>query len=62
MVIEKIRRDDLVNMEIGESKDFAVSDHMNVRGMSSQYGLAWGKKFKTKIDRSKEIITVTRTE
>lgn len=62
MVIEKIRKDDLVNMEIGESKDFDISDHINVRSMSSQYGTAWRKRFKTKTDRSKDIITVTRTK
>lgn len=60
MVIEKIRREDLANMKVGESKDFAAADHMNVRSMSSQYGLAWGQKFQTRIDRNMGIIKVTR--
>ena len=60
MVIEKIRKEDLANMKVGECKDFAVADHMNVRSMSSQYGLAWGKKFSTKVHRDMALIRVTR--
>lgn len=60
MAIEKIRREDLDNMEVGESKDFSATDHMNVRSMSSQYGLAWGQKFQTKLHRDMGIIRVTR--
>lgn len=60
MVIEKIRKADLENMEVGESKDFASTDHMNVRSMCSQYGKAWRQRFKTKSHEDMEIIRVTR--
>lgn len=59
---KKTFKDELCEMEVGESKVFSADDSISIRSQCSQYGLAWDMRFSTKSDRTQRTITVTRTK
>ena len=51
----------LKKMEINETIDFPIRKFNSVKNACSNYGLQYDRKFSTKMNREKQIITVTRT-
>ena len=47
-------------LRVGESVTYPVERANSVKVTCSSYGLSWGKRFKTNIDREARTITVTR--
>ena len=47
-------------LRVGESVSYPVERANTVKNSCSSYGLLWGKRFRTKIDREARTITVTR--
>lgn len=61
-MVKKTFREELVEMEVGESKVFSADDALSIRSQCSQYGLAWDMTFATKTNRTERTITVTRSK
>lgn len=59
---KKTFREELEEMEVGESKVFSADDSLSIRSQCSQYGIAWDMRFSTKSNRTQRTITVTRTK
>ena len=48
--------------ELGKSISFPIRRMRTIKTTCSELGVIYCRKFKTKINREKEIITVTRTK
>ena len=57
---KKTIKEELEPMAVGDSKEFPAEQCNNVQSCSSMYGFKWNKTFRTKIDRDRRVITVTR--
>ena len=51
----------LREMEAGDKHSFPISRMSTVKTSCTMFGLQWGKKYSTKVNREKETIEVTRT-
>lgn len=51
---------DIGGLRVGESVSYPVERIHTVKTACSSYGILWGKRFRTKIDREARTITVTR--
>ncbi|WP_259305960.1 hypothetical protein [Segatella copri] len=49
-------------MALGQTIDFPIKRMLSVKSSCTDLGAIYSRKFKTKINREKEIITVTRTK
>lgn len=47
-------------MRIGECKEFPAASSLSVRSMASSLGFKWNRKYKTKTDRERRVMVVTR--
>lgn len=56
----KPARQELLEMDVREVREFPINKLCSVRSACSQYGLEWGRKYSTSVDREKRVITVTR--
>lgn len=56
----KPARQELREMDVREMKEFPINKLCSVRSACSQYGLEWGRKYSTSVDREKRVIAVTR--
>lgn len=54
--------DELEPMKIGEKREFPAAMSMTVRSMASMLGFKWDRVYKTKTDRERKVIIVTRVE
>lgn len=61
-VREKPIRQTMQEMEIGDTIQFPITSLNTVRVSCTQYGLQWGKRFSTSINRTESTIDVTRVE
>lgn len=52
----------LASLEIGAYDDFPVKKLNSVRTACSSFGLQWGKRFTTKVDRETMTVRVTRVQ
>ncbi len=52
----------LREMEVGETVSYSASRTSYIKSACSQFGLEWGKKFKTSSNRENRTITVMRIE
>ncbi len=50
----------LREMKIGECATYPIGRTSYIRSACVNYGLEWGKKFKTSINRAERTITATR--
>lgn len=50
----------LRDLEVEESHSYPLERMSSLKTMCTNFGAQWNKKFSTKIDREKRIITVTR--
>ncbi len=51
----------LRELEIGQSVTYPTSRTSYVRSVCVSFGVEWGKKFSTKINREEGTVTATRT-
>ena len=58
-IFEKIRPI-LTNMEVGVSTNFPIEKLKTVRTQASELGAILSRRYKTKTDRVKKVIIVTR--
>ncbi|RGW39850.1 hypothetical protein DWV76_15130 [Segatella copri] len=49
-------------LALGQTIDFPIKRMLSVKSSCTDLGAIYSRKFKTKINREKEIITVTRTK
>lgn len=56
----KPARQVLLEMDVREVREFPINKLCSVRSACSQYGLEWGRKYSTSVDREERVITVTR--
>lgn len=56
----KSARQELKDMEVNEIIEFPIQRMCSVRSACSAYGLEWGRRFSTAVDREKSVIAVTR--
>lgn len=61
-VIDKPILTALRELELGESVTYPIERTSYLRSACVTFGLEWGKKFKTAINRDSRTITATRTE
>ncbi len=61
-VIDKPILTALRELELGESVTYPIERTSYLRSACVTFGLEWGKKFKTSINRDSRTITATRTE
>lgn len=54
------RRQIMRGLGIDEGHDFPLSQYASVRTNCYNYGLEWGKKFSTKINKEARTVTVLR--
>lgn len=52
----------LASLEVGACEDFSVKKLNSVRTACSSFGLQWGKRFTTKVDRETMTVKVTRIQ
>ena len=52
----------LASLEVGAYDDFPVKKLNSVRTACSSFGLQWGKRFTTKVNRETMTIRVTRVQ
>lgn len=50
----------LRDMEVGTNIDFPIQRMNSVKNACSSYGTIYNRQFKTKIDKERQIILVTR--
>lgn len=55
-------RPQIRELELGKSISFPIQRMRTIKTTCSELGVIYGRKFRTKINREKEIITVTRTK
>lgn len=51
---------ELEPMNIGDRKEFPAVQCNNVRSMASMLGFKWNRTYKTKTDRDRRVVVVTR--
>jgi hypothetical protein len=56
----KSRRGMILDLDVGESIDFPMSDLQTIRTECSRSGLQYDRKFSTKTNRESRTVTVTR--
>lgn len=61
-VIDKPVLPTLRELKVGESVSYPLNRTSYVRSVCVSYGLEWGKKFSTRINREDSAIVVTRVE
>jgi len=59
---EKSMLSQLKEMEIGDILSFPISKMSYIKGSCSNFGLEWGVRFSTSINREQKTIDVTREE
>ncbi len=52
----------LASLGIGDFENFPIKKLNSVRTACSSFGLQWGKRFTTKVDRETMTIKVTRVQ
>lgn len=55
-------RPQIRELELGKSISFPIQRMRTIKTTCSELGVIYYRKFRTKINREKEIITVTRTK
>ena len=55
-------RPQIRELELGKSISFPIRRMRTIKTTCSELGVIYFRKFRTKINREKEIITVTRTK
>ena len=52
----------LRDLEVGQHHDFPAEKLHSIKAMCSTFSFQWDRKFTTKIDRVRRVVTVTRTK
>lgn len=62
MTKKKTITNELEPMQIGDRREFPAAISMSVRSMASMLGFTWNRVYRTKTDRERRVVVVTRVQ